>query len=72
MALPFAATDPVYGPSGASTSPGLHLGDLALRGEHGVLQVPASEMLRLRWNPFYPLMEQRIETFMGLGSAFKE
>lgn len=66
VALPFREDDPLYGVSGAETSPGIHLGDLALRGERGVLQIPPSEMLRLRWNPFYPLMERRIVEFMGL------
>ena len=66
VALPFRRDDPLYGPAGAATSPGIHLGDLALRGERGVLQVPAADMLRLRWNPFYPLMEERIEAFIGL------
>ena len=65
VALPIREDDPLYGPSGES-SPGIHLGDLALRGERGVLQISADDMLRLRWNPFYPLLERRITAFMGL------
>lgn len=67
VALPFSGRDPVYGGAGAAESPGIHLGGLALRGERGVLQIPASDMLRLRWNPFYPYLEWRALRFLGLG-----
>lgn len=59
VALPFREDDPVYGASPPEESQGIHLGALALRGEKGVLRVPASDMLRLRWNPFYSYLEQR-------------
>ena len=36
------------------------LGKLALRGEKGVLQISGTDMLRLRWNPFYPYIEDRV------------
>lgn len=67
VALPFPGQDPVYGGAGTDKSPGIHLGDLALRGERGVLQIAASDMLRLRWNPFYPYLEWRALDFLGLG-----
>lgn len=66
VALPFSPDDPLYGRSDANNSPGVHLGSLSLRGERGVLQIPASDMLRLRWNPFYTFMEQRILEFFRL------
>lgn len=66
VALPFSGQDPVYGGAGPAKSPGIYLGDLALRGERGVLRIPASEMLRLRWNPFYPYLEWRVAGFLGL------
>jgi alpha-beta hydrolase superfamily lysophospholipase len=64
VALPFPPDDPVYGGRQAGPSPGIDLGLLALRGERDVLQVPASAMLRLRFNPFHSYMEQRILSFM--------
>ncbi len=64
VALPFPPDDPVYGGKEAGPSPGIDLGLLALRGERNVLQVPASTMLRLRYNPFYSYMQQRILSFM--------
>lgn len=66
VALPFPPDDPVYGGDKANPSPGIHLGDLALRGEKGVLQVPASDLLRLRYNPFHDYLESRILVFTGL------
>jgi len=75
VALPFAVDDPLYGDGvagdegpGVTTGSGkaLRLGDLAMRGERGVLQVSASDMLRLRWNPFYGYLEGRALAFLGL------
>jgi alpha-beta hydrolase superfamily lysophospholipase len=66
VSLPFPPDDPLYGGEGHSKSPGIHLGDIALRGERGVLQIPASEMLRLRWNPFYPFLEEKVLEFFKL------
>jgi hypothetical protein len=60
VALPFPGNDPVYGGDQPGESPGIQLGNVALRGEKGVIQIPASDMLRLRWNPFYPYLERRI------------
>ena len=60
VALPFRADDPVYG----NVDTGLRLGNLALRGERGMLHVSAANLLRLRWNPFHDYMEQRIVDFM--------
>lgn len=65
VALPFAPDDPVYGGDQAGPSPGIRLGDIALRGERGVLQVPAADQLRLRYNPFYRYVEHRVLVFMG-------
>ena len=66
VALPFPADDPLYGGHPPHKSAGLHLGDLALRGERGALWISASSMLRLRWNPFYPYVEERVLNFLGL------
>jgi len=66
VALPFSPGDPLYGGHPTTPSPGIRLGDLALRGERGVLQIGASDMLRLRWNPFYPLVQRRVLEFLGL------
>jgi alpha-beta hydrolase superfamily lysophospholipase len=68
VALPFSPLDPVYGGPAAPDSPGIELGDLAPRGERGVLQVSGTDLLRLRWNPFYDYLESRVLHFTGLGA----
>jgi alpha-beta hydrolase superfamily lysophospholipase len=66
VALPFPASDPLYGDGSGEDSPGIHIGSVALRGEHGVLQIPAADMLRQRWNPFHPYVERRLLEFTRL------
>jgi len=66
VALPFPPDDPLYGGVGNEESPGIQLGDIALRGERGVLHIPPSEMLRLRWNPFYSFLEIKVLEFFEL------
>jgi len=67
VALPFAPDDPVYGGPSAGESPGIQLGNLDLRGEHGVLRVSGTDLLRLRWNPFFDYLQSRTLKFMRLG-----
>jgi alpha-beta hydrolase superfamily lysophospholipase len=59
VALPFPPDDPVYGGPDAVKGSGIPIGNLALRGERGVLEISASDMLRLRWNPFHSYIEER-------------
>lgn len=66
VALPFPPDDPVYGGANSPPSPGIKLGQLAMRGERNVLYVSGAEMLRLRYNPFHEYMQRRIFTFLGL------
>jgi len=65
VALPFPESDPLYGGTDAVDSPGISLGNFAPRGERNVLQIPATDMLRQRWNPFYVYLENRIVEFVG-------
>lgn len=69
VALPFPVDDPLYGSDESVDNPGVHLGNLALRGERGVLRIGATDMLRLRWNPFYPYQERRVLEFVGLAAT---
>ncbi len=66
VALPFAPSDPVYGGEPTARSPGIQLGAVALRGEKDTLWISAADMLRLRWNPFYPYLEQRVVAWFKL------
>ena len=64
IALPFAEDDPLYG--GGDGGREVTLGNLALRGERGAIRISAADMLRQRWNPFYPLLEKRTIEFARL------
>ncbi len=64
IAPPIPPDDPLYGGPDAGPSPGIQLGNLALRGERGALRVAASDVLRLRWNPFYAYLEERVLAFV--------
>ncbi len=59
ISLPFPAEDPLYGAAPPEDEHGIFLGNMAIRGERGVLRIPADWLLRLRHNPFYPYLEQR-------------
>ena len=66
VAIPFAPDDPIYGDASARTSgyAGLPLGTLQPRGETSVLTVSASQILRLRHNPFFAYVEARIDAMI--------
>lgn len=67
IAVPFPPDDPYYGGLPVGLNPVHRLGQLALRGERGVLHVSADSMLRMHWNPFHTYMMGRIDAFTGLG-----
>jgi hypothetical protein len=50
----------------AGPGPGIDPGMLALRGERDLLQLPASEPPRLRYNPFCRYLEHRAQLLTGL------
>ena len=60
VALPIPYDDPLYGQMPPSDAQFIYLGDLALRGERGLLKVPPDWLLRMRYNPFYDYLERRI------------
>lgn len=60
VALPFPEGDAVYGTRG--------IGGVPPRGERGVLVVSADSLLRMTWNPFFPLMLERIDGTLATSS----
>lgn len=58
--LPFPPDDPLYGRYPPADEGYIFLGQLAIRGERGVLKIPAHWLLRLRHNPFYDYQERRV------------
>jgi alpha-beta hydrolase superfamily lysophospholipase len=60
VALPFPPDDPLYGRYPPELDGQIFLGQQALQGERGLLRISPSFLLRLRYNPFYDYLEQRV------------
>ena len=60
IALPFPPDDPLYGQRPPVAGALIFLGDMAIKGERGLLKIPGDWLLRLRYNPFYPYLESRL------------
>jgi len=62
VALPFAPDDPVYGLAPAGTGRDAYpLGALAVLGESGTLVAPLGNLARLRSNPFFEVIEKKVD-----------
>lgn len=59
VALPFPPDDPLYGLQPPEDKGSLYLGQMAIKGERGLLKIPDDALLRLRCNPFYKYLENR-------------
>lgn len=59
VALPFPPDDPLYGAIRPESRDELHLGQIAIRGERGLMVLSSDWLLRLRYNPFYQVLENR-------------
>ncbi len=70
VALPFPPDDPLFGsePAPDDSFP-VQLGTLQPRGERAVLTVPVEQLMRLTWNPFFPLVEERVRTWAAATPA---
>jgi hypothetical protein len=60
VALPFPPDDPLYGAIRPESRDELHLGQIAIRGERGLMVLSSDWLLRLRYNPFYQVLENRV------------
>lgn len=65
VALPFPIEDSLYGPEGVHYVKRIQIGAASTRGERGVLGVSADEILRQKWNPFFPYLISRIDKFIA-------
>jgi len=59
VALPIPPDDPLYGRLPPDDGDAIYLGDIAMRGERGLLKLPGDWLLRMRYNPFYEVLETR-------------
>jgi alpha-beta hydrolase superfamily lysophospholipase len=72
VALPFPPDDPLYGRKPPEDDGFVFLGDLAIKGERGLLKIPPDWLMRLRYNPFYAYLETRTVEWLattGAGAA---
>ena len=69
VALAFPLDDPLYGRGPPDSDDRVFLGDMALRGERGLVSLPADWLLRQRYNPFYPYLEKRVLQWLQAWSA---
>jgi alpha-beta hydrolase superfamily lysophospholipase len=69
VALPFPQSDPLYGRHPPRHREGIFLGQQALQGERGVLRISPEFLLRLRYNPFYSYLEQRVISWLADNAA---
>ena len=69
VAIPFSPDDPLYGAVHVPGDEGITLGAVTIHGERNLLQIPDNYFLRLRHNPFFDFMIERIELFLDLAEA---
>ncbi len=63
VAIPFPPDDPIYGVGTSQREP-FPFGNIEARGERGVLTVPVALLMRLRYNPFFSYLEERVVAFI--------
>jgi alpha-beta hydrolase superfamily lysophospholipase len=68
VAIPFPPDDRVYGgaPKMGSGEAGVTLGSISIRGERNLLQITDNYFLRLRYNPFFAYLSERVQMFLDL------
>jgi len=60
VALPFPPDDPLYGMHDPQDPKHIFLGQQPIQGEKGLLALPTDWLLRVRHNPFYGYLEERV------------
>jgi hypothetical protein len=69
VALPFSPHDPLYGEFPPENRNVLYLGQISIRGERGLLKISSDWLLRLRYNPFYTVLEERVFEWVDNGAG---
>ncbi|QIR14869.1 alpha/beta hydrolase [Shewanella aestuarii] len=64
IAIPFPIEDTLYGPIRQDNLDTVQIGLAIYQAERGLFSMSASNMLRQKWNPFYPYMLDRMDGFM--------
>ena len=66
VALPFPPDDPLYGYAAPRTERHVQLGRIEVRGENGVLNLPAWMLTRQRSNPFHGYLVSKVERWLDV------
>jgi hypothetical protein len=72
VALPIPPDDTLYGQHPPTDDALVFLGDMAIKGERGLLKIPGDWLLRLRYNPFYPYLQTRVLQWLDGDRAVSE
>jgi hypothetical protein len=70
VALPIPPDDPLYGQRPPENEDLLFLGQMAIQGERGLLILPSDWLLRIRHNPFYAYLEERVLAWMDSANGY--
>ncbi len=71
LAIPFPPDDPLYGMGPHDPATGrIRFGSLSPRGERRVLHIRADDLLRIRYNPFFDYMAERVQEWIEADSTF--
>jgi hypothetical protein len=69
VAVPFSPADPLYGRTPPDNRDTIFLGEMALRGERGLSKIPAEWLLRMRYNPFYEVVEGNVLDWVNTANS---
>jgi len=66
VAVPFPVDDPLYGLTpDLRENYGIRLGEIEPRGERGVLLMSLDDLMRLKCNPFFPYLQERLQAWVA-------
>jgi len=69
VAVSFSPADPLYGRTPPNNRDTVFLGEMALRGERGLSKIPAEWLLRMRYNPFYEVVEGNVLDWINTANS---
>lgn len=70
VALPFPPDDPLYGMNDPKDPERIFLGQQSIQGERGLFVFSSDWLLRVRHNPFYDYLEERVVEWVDNTSRF--
>jgi alpha-beta hydrolase superfamily lysophospholipase len=65
VAVTFPPDDPLYGTGPVQPTGTLRFGNFYAKGEKGVLLLSDGDLIRMRYNPFFAYVKERVEEWIG-------